>query len=193
MLTKDEIRRIVAERKQTIDDTREPSRQVIAQLMLLPEMKTCSTIMTYVDFGKEVRTVPLISELFNLRKHVVVPFCHNGEIHLFRLKNLKELAPGYFGILEPKIELRQLSDRQAMPNELNLIFVPGMAFDPNGGRLGRGKGFYDRFLKKNSENTLKIGLAFDWQLFDAIPMFENDQYVDIVVTESKLFIRNLSR
>ena len=193
MPTKEEIRKIVAERKRVIDDTHDLSRQVVAHLMTLPEMTTCSTIMTYVDFGKEVRTVPLISELFNQRKHVVVPFCENGEIWLFRVKYLQELAPGYFGILEPKIELRRQPDRQVQPQELGLILVPGVAFDPQGGRLGRGKGFYDRFLKKTPENVLRIGLAFDWQMFDAIPMSETDQYVDVVVTESKLFFRNSSR
>jgi len=193
MLTKDEIRKIVIERKLTIDDTREMSRQVMIQLMTLAEMKNCFTIMTYVDFGKEVRTIPLISELFNQRKHVVVPFCEDGEIHLFRLKNLKELAPGYFGILEPKIELRRQSDRKVQLKELDLILVPGVAFDSQGGRLGRGQGFYDRFLKKIPENILKIGLAFDWQMFNAITMSENDQFVDIVATESKLFIRNPSQ
>lgn len=193
MPTKEEIRKIVAERKRVIDDTHDLSRQVVAHLMTLPEMTTCSTIMTYVDFGKEVRTVPLISELFNQRKHVVVPFCENGEIWLFRVKYLQELAPGYFGILEPKIELRRQPDRQVQPQELGLILVPGVAFDPQGGRLGRGKGFYDRFLKKTPENVLRIGLAFDWQMFDAIPMSETDQYVDVVVTESKFFFRNSSR
>ena len=191
MQTKDEIRRIIAERKQAIDDTREMSRRVMTQLMTLPEMKTCSTIMTYVDFGKEVRTVPLISDLFNQRKKIIVPFCEDGEIQLFRLKNLHELAPGYFGILEPKIELRRYSDRQVQLQELSLILVPGVAFDPQGGRLGRGHGIYDRFLKKIPENVLKIGLAFDWQLFDVIPMSEHDHNIDIVVTESNLFFRNM--
>ena len=190
MQTKEEIRKMIAGRKQAIGDTSEMSRQVMTRLIRLPEMTTCSTVMTYIDFGKEVRTVPLISELFNQNKHIVVPFCEEGEIHLFRLKNLKELAPGYFGILEPKLELRRQSDRQVQMKELGLILVPGVAFDSHGGRLGRGKGFYDRFLKKTPENILKIGLAFDWQLIDAIPMSETDQYVDIVVTESKLVFRN---
>jgi len=191
MQTKDEIRKIVAQRKQAIDDTREMSRRVMTQLLTLPEMETCSTIMTYVDFGKEVRTVPLISELFHRGKHVVVPFCDDGEIQLFRIKNLMELAPGNFGILEPKIELRRQSGSKVHLKELGVILVPGVAFDTQGGRLGRGKGFYDRFLKKIPENVLKIGLAFDWQLFDAIPMSENDQYIDLVAAESKLYFRNM--
>ena len=191
MQTKEDIRKMVAKRRQTIDNTHEMSRQAISRLMTLPEMKTCSTIMTYVDFGKEVRTVPLISELFNQRKHIVVPYVAEGEIQLFRLNKLNELAPGYFGILEPKIELRQLADRRINVNELQLILVPGVAFDPQGGRLGRGKGYYDRFLKKVPKNALKIGLVFDWQITDVIPMTGNDQFVDIVVTESHLYFRNM--
>ena len=191
MLTKDEIRKMIAERKLLIGDTHEMSRQVITRLAVLPEMKTSFVIMTYVDFGKEVRTVPLISDLLNQGKQVIVPYCEKNEIQLFRLKNLKELAPGYFGILEPKIELRCLSDRHIQVEELHLIVVPGVAFDPHCGRLGRGQGFYDRFLKKTSENSLKIGLAFDWQMIDAIPMSENDQHVDVVVTENSFFFRNM--
>ena len=189
MPTKDEIRKMIAERKQTIDDTREMSQRVIAQLKSLPEMQTFSIIMTYVDFGKEVRTVPLISDLLHEGNRVVVPYCEKGEIQLFRLNNLKELALGYFGILEPKIELRSLSDRHVSPDELHLILVPGMAFDSQCGRLGRGKGFYDRFLKKTPENSIKIGLAFHWQMVDLVPMSENDQYVDIVVTENQSYFR----
>ena len=191
MPTKEEIRKMVANRKQSLDDTHEKSRQVMTRLLTLSDMQNCSIVMTYVDFGKEVRTVPLISELFNQRKHIVVPYVVEGEIQLFRLNNLKELAPGYFGILEPKIELRNLSDRRVKADELQLILVPGVAFDPQCGRLGRGMGFYDRFLKKTPENTLKIGLAFDLQIFDAIPMSDNDLFVDVVVTENHLYFRNL--
>jgi 5-formyltetrahydrofolate cyclo-ligase len=193
MSTKEEIRKMIAERKQAIGDTQEMSQRVITQLLSLPELKTCSIIMIYVDFGKEVRTVPLISELLVQKKQVVVPFCEKGEIQLFRLKNLKELAPGYFGILEPKFELRQLTERLIQSKELQLILVPGVAFDAQCGRLGRGKGFYDRFLKKTPNNVLKIGLAFDWQIVDTIPMTEKDQYMDIIVTENDFFFRNLSQ
>ncbi len=193
MLTKDEIRIIVANRKQEIADTREMSQRVIAQMMTMPEIQSINVIMTYVDFGKEVRTVPLISDLLNHGKRIVVPYCEKGEIQLFWLKNLNELAPGYFGILEPKIELRRLSERRMQPDELQAILIPGVAFDPQGGRLGRGKGFYDRFLKKTPKNALKIALAFDFQMFDVVPMSEIDQYVDIVATESKIFCRNLAK
>ena len=191
MPNKEEIRKIVAERKQAISDTREMSQAVTNRFTLLPELETSSVIMTYVDFGKEVRTVSLISTMLNQGKQVVVPYCEDGEIQLFLLKNLSELAPGYFGILEPKIELRRLSEHRVRREELQLIIVPGVAFDMNGGRIGRGKGFYDRFLKKVPRDAVSIGLAFDFQIFDAVPMSENDQYMDIVVSENNIFRRSV--
>lgn len=187
MPTKEEIRKIVAERKQAVSDTREMSQAVVDRFMLLSELETCHVIMTYVDFGKEVRTVPLISSLLNQGKQVVVPYCERGEIQLFLLKNLNELAPGYFGILEPKIELRRLSEHKIRREELQLIIVPGIAFDSNGGRIGRGKGFYDRFLKKQHGDAITVGFSFDFQVFDEVPMFENDHYLDVIVSESNIF------
>jgi len=191
MPTKDEIRKIVAERKQSAGDTREMSRQVMARLMTLPEMETADVIMTYVDFGKEVQTLPLISDLLKLGKRVVVPYCDKNEIQLFQIKELSELAPGSYGILEPKIELRYHSDHHVRSDELRLILVPCVAFDHLCGRVGRGKGYYDRFLKKTPENTLIIGLAFDFQQFDRVPMSGTDHFLDIIVTEKQVFFRDL--
>jgi 5,10-methenyltetrahydrofolate synthetase len=190
MPSKEEIRKIVAERKQAIADTHEMSQAVINRFMLLPELETCNITMTYVDFGKEVRTVPLISELLNQGKKIVVPYCEDGEIQLFLLKNLSQLAPGYFGILEPRIELRRLSEFKVFAEELQLVIVPGLGFDPYGGRVGRGKGYYDRFLAKIPENVRKAGFAFDCQLFDKVPMSETDQYLDIIVSENNIYRRN---
>lgn len=187
MLSKEEIRKIVAERKQAVADTREMSQAVIDRFILLPEIETCNIIMTYVDFGKEVRTVPLISCLLGQGKQVVVPYCEQGQIQLFLLKALNELAPGYFGILEPKIELRQLSEHRVSYDELQIVVLPGVAFDPNGGRIGRGKGFYDRFLKKTRKNIVSVGFAFDFQVFDEVPMNENDEYLDIIVSENNIY------
>lgn len=190
MLSKEELRKIVAERKQAIADTQEMSCKVTDNFMLLSQLETCNTIMTYVDFGKEVRTVPLISGLLRQGKQIVVPYCEDGEIQLFLLKNLSQLAPGYFGILEPKIELRRLSEYRIRPEELQMIIVPGVAFDSKGGRVGRGKGFYDRFLAKTLESTLKIGFAFDFQIFEQVPMSEYDHFLNIVVSENNIYHRS---
>ncbi|MDR1384590.1 MAG: 5-formyltetrahydrofolate cyclo-ligase [Planctomycetaceae bacterium] len=186
-LTKEEIRQIVAERKKMLADTQAPSQQVIARLTTLLEMSTAKTIMTYVDFGKEVRTVPMIADLLQKNRQVVVPYCEQNEIRLFLLKRLSELAPGYFGILEPKIELRGLSERKIRNDELQIVIVPGLAFDSYGGRVGRGNGYYDRLLQKLPETVMTIGLAFDCQLFDKVPMQENDCFLKVIVSETKTF------
>ncbi|MDR1493040.1 MAG: 5-formyltetrahydrofolate cyclo-ligase [Planctomycetaceae bacterium] len=187
ILTKEEIRQIVAQRKQTLTDTQTPSQRIIERLTTLREMSTANIIMTYVDFGKEARTVPMIAELLQKNRQVVVPYCEHNEIRLFLLKNLNELAPGYFGILEPKIELRGLSKHKIRAEELQVIIVPGIAFDSNGGRLGRGVGYYDRFLRKLPETVTTIGLSFDCQIFDKVPMQENDCFLKIIVSETKTF------
>ena len=185
-LSKAEIRQTVAERKKTFADTRETSSKVLDNLLTLQNFKNASMIMTYVDFGKEVRTVPLINEWIK-SKQIIVPYIDKGEIQLFWLKNIKELAPGVRGILEPKIELRNLSDRKVKPAEIDLVLVPGIAFDRNGGRVGRGKGYYDRFLDKLSPTTLKIALAFDFQLFHEVPMDVHDVRLNAIVTESQVY------
>jgi len=185
-VSKNELRQIVAERKKELAETQTLSQAVLERLHELKDFQTASVIMTYVDFGKEVRTVPLISELLST-KRVVIPYCQDEEISLFWLKNLKELAPGAFGILEPKLELRHLSERKVKLEELKFIIVPGTAFDPNGGRVGRGKGYFDRFLKKVPDSVPLVGLAFECQMFPEVPMEPRDKRLTAIVTESRIY------
>lgn len=184
--SKAEIRQAVAERKKNLAETHELSSRVLDNLRKMQKFQNASMIMTYVDFGKEVRTVPLINEWIK-PKQIIVPYIDKGDIQLFWLRSIKELAPGILGILEPKIELRNLSDRKVKPAEIELVLVPGLGFDKNGGRVGRGKGYYDRFLARLPFETLKIALAFDFQLFPEVPMEAHDVRLDAVVTESQIY------
>ncbi|MDR1054149.1 MAG: 5-formyltetrahydrofolate cyclo-ligase [Planctomycetaceae bacterium] len=187
MLTKEEIRRIVAERKKAITDIQKRNNEVIAKLLRVPEMMTVNTIMMYINTDDEVNTKFMIAGLFVIGKNIVVPYCEGEDIRLCRLKSWDDLVAGHFGILEPKIELRELAERQVHVDELDIVIVPGIAFDPNGGRVGRGKGYYDRFIKKLPENTPTIGLAFDCQIFDKVPMNENDQFIKTIITETQTY------
>ncbi|MCL2348982.1 MAG: 5-formyltetrahydrofolate cyclo-ligase [Planctomycetaceae bacterium] len=184
--SKETFRTIVAERKQVMADSQSLSQQVMQNLQTVPEFVRCNMLMTYVDFGKEVRTLPLIKSLIK-EKRIVIPYCEQKNIHLFLLKKLDELAVGYFGILEPKIELRRLTDRKINADELQVILVPGVAFDRQGGRVGRGGGYYDRFLEKLPKDTLTIGLAFDFQVFDEVPMTPKDQRLNLIVSETAVY------
>jgi len=73
------------------------------------------------------------------------------------------------------------------PNEIDFVVVPGLAFDLKGNRLGRGKGYYDRFLKRLRNDASTCGVAFDCQLLDEVPHGPSDFRLDALVTESKAF------
>jgi 5-formyltetrahydrofolate cyclo-ligase len=97
---------------------------------------------------------------------------------------MDELAIGMYRILEPKPELRHLPHKQVPVTELDLIIVPGVAFDRRGGRMGHGKGYYDKLLEHARPDTPLVALAFDCQLFPEIPTAAHDIFMDRIVTES---------
>jgi 5-formyltetrahydrofolate cyclo-ligase len=179
----------VAERKEEIADAHLSSRKIADQLLAMPLMEKADAIMSYVSFGSEVYSMSMITRLIAMGRRVSIPYCVEDELRLFVLKDFSELMTINFGVLEPKLKLRELPERQMSIDELQIVIVPGIAFDPNGGRVGRGKGYYDRFIKKLPENVTTIALAFDCQMFDNVPMNENDQFVKIIVTESKIYTR----
>ena len=110
--------------------------------MALPAYTAAKTVMWYVDAGSEVRTRHTLPEALGHGKRVVVPWCvvETNTLELFLLEDMSELVEGAYKILEPKPELRQLPNKVVRPEELDLVMVPGTAFDPRGGRMGQGKG-----------------------------------------------------
>jgi 5-formyltetrahydrofolate cyclo-ligase len=118
---------------------------------------------------------------------IVVPYCVDGELELFLLESMDELELGMYRILEPKTELRAVAAKRIDVEELDLIMVPGVAFDRRGGRTGHGKGYYDKLLEHARPDTPLIALAFDCQLFPGIPMQSHDIFMDKVVTESTVY------
>jgi 5-formyltetrahydrofolate cyclo-ligase len=89
--------------------------------------------------------------------------------------------------LEPKAELREVASKRLQPQDLDLIMVPGVAFDRNGGRTGHGKGYYDKLLEHARLDAPLIALAFECQLFPEIPCESHDIYMDKVVTQSDVY------
>jgi 5-formyltetrahydrofolate cyclo-ligase len=110
-------------------------------------------------------------------------------LELFLLGSCDELAPGTLGILEPNEDLRSLADRRVRPEELDLIVVPGLAFDPQCGRIGYGKGYYDRLLRQVSARTALVAVAFRCQIFPQVPLLDYDVRMDQVVTEGEVYRR----
>ena len=142
-------------------------------------------LMCYVGFRNEVETAQFFFRLPG--SSIIVPFCDGNDIVPFRLRSLDELEPGYRGIPEPKASLRREPGRIVAPEDIELAIVPGLAFDTSGNRLGRGGGFYDRFLLKLPPTATVVGLAFDCQVFESIPVEPHDRPVDFLITETALF------
>jgi 5-formyltetrahydrofolate cyclo-ligase len=166
----------------------ELSRRIVGAFMALPEYATASTVLFYVDVRSEVRTRVDLPAALESQKQVVVPWCNDdGELQLFRLSSMEELEIGMYRILEPRQELRSLSEKQVNVEELDLIMVPGVGFDARGARMGHGKGYYDKLLEHARPETPLIALAFECQMFEEIPVDSHDVFMDKVITENRVY------
>lgn len=168
-------------------DKDEVSRAICEKVMALPAYAAAKTVMWYVDAASEVRTRHTLPAALAGGKRVVVPYCivETNQLELFLLEDMSELVEGAYKILEPKVELRELPAKRVAPEALDLVLVPGTAFDPRGGRMGQGKGYYDRLLATARPDAPLVGIAFDCQVFDEIPVAPHDVFMDLVVTESR--------
>src|SRR5262245_50532856 len=114
----------------------EVSRQIVTAFMHLPAYTGARTVMFYVDAGSEVRTRHMLPEALADGKQIVVPYCivETNQLELFLLEDMSELVEGAYKILEPRAELRDAPGKTVAPEVLDLVMVPGTAFDPRGGR-----------------------------------------------------------
>ncbi|HEY7329219.1 MAG TPA: 5-formyltetrahydrofolate cyclo-ligase [Gemmataceae bacterium] len=165
----------------------ELSRQICATFMSFPEYAAARTVMFYVDVRSEVRTRHSLPDALASSKRIVVPYCVNQELELFLLQDMEELSIGMYKILEPRPELRSAPEKRVMPAELDLVMVPGVAFDRNGGRMGHGKGYYDKLLEHARADAPLVALAFECQLFPEIPMQAHDIFMDKIITEKATY------
>lgn len=165
------------------------SRLILARATRLAEYRAAKRILFYVDVRDEVRTQPVIREaLRDRRAEVVVPWCAGRRLELFRLSVWEQLIPGQFGVLEPKPELRRHHRHGIEPRDLDLVLVPGVAFDRSGNRIGHGQGYYDRFLSEVPRSTLLVGLAYDCQVYPQLVAEPHDVCLDRVVTQSGVYM-----
>ena len=156
----------------TSEQLDEESEQIMEMLESTPQFQKAQTVMLYSSLPDEVRTTAFIEKWRN-RKRIILPTVVGDDIVPVELTADTAFAVGDFNILEPQ--------NKPYTGGYDLIVVPGMAFDRGGNRLGRGKGYYDRFLSQHL-NVPKIGICFDFQLADAVPTEANDIKMDEVLT-----------
>ena len=150
---------------------------VITDLLRVePHFRSAHTLLLYSALPDEVATQPLIDELAAAGKTVLLPRVTGAaSMELRRYTGRGDLCPGAFGIMEPPGTV--FTDSAA----IDVAAVPGMAFDRHGHRLGRGRGYYDRFLSA-VPSVYKIGVCFPWQLVDDVPVDDHDILMDKVIT-----------
>ncbi len=155
--------------------------------MALPAYAEADVVMFYIDVRSEVRTRHDLELALQSGKKIIVPWCNeDGELELFHLESMEELELGMYRILEPRQELRRLPSRQVNVESLDLIMVPGVGFDIRGGRMGHGKGYYDKLLEHARKDTPLVALAFECQIFDEIPVADHDVFMDLIITEDRV-------
>src|SRR3989338_2155993 len=167
------------------EEVEEKSSKIKESIYSLDEFKSSKNIMFYVSFNNEVDTINTVKELLDKsEKKVIVPFVEKGNpiLQLSEIKDFNDLEPKTHGILEPKEDKIKKVDI----GKLDLVIVPGIAFDKNGHRIGYGYGYYDKFLGKLNKNTTKIGLCYGFQLIEKIPEEKHDVPMDIIVTEERV-------
>lgn len=184
---KQEIREQAHANRKAQPDKEELSRAICAQFASLPEYAAAKTVMFYVDVRTEVRTREYLPTALSHDKRIVVPYCVDGELELFLLESMDELAVGMYKILEPKAELRNLPAKRIDVKELDLIMVPGVAFDRSGARMGHGFGYYDKLLEHARPDAPLVALAFECQLFPEIPTAPHDIFMDKIITEKAIY------
>ena len=164
------------------------TRSIIIQqrVISLPNFKSAKVIGAYYPKGSEVNTLNILSKVLEGQKILALPATLGDKIFFYKISNIKDLGDqlilSKFGIKEP-------SPSSAEPvDEIDMIIVPGIAFDRNGYRLGYGRGYYDRYLQ-NKKCVFSLGLAFEIQLLNNnLPREHFDRRVNAVATEDKVML-----
>ncbi len=181
MQSKKQIRKIIQKlRKEYPFEILEKwSKEICKRVAEQNVYKKSSYIAFYFAKSGEVDLKFLIGKAFLNRKKVFLPKTHLKEKRLsfHQIFSFSDLVPGPFNILEPFWKNPEID-----VNRLDVIIVPGIAFDFNKGRIGYGGGFYDRVLANTK--AFKIGVAFSFQIFERLPLEPHDQKVDLIITES---------
>ncbi|MDI3534502.1 MAG: 5-formyltetrahydrofolate cyclo-ligase [Thermosediminibacterales bacterium] len=185
--TKKEVRKYILHKRDLLDTNtkKEWDDQIFKKLVNSEFYKNAGTIFTFVSFGSEVDTHRFINYALKDEKIICVPKILSKErgIEVFKINSLKDLEPGHYGILEPKEHCHKINSE-----DIDLILMPGLAFDREGGRIGYGAGYYDKFLMKMRKKVKKIALAYDFQLFCRVSTDELDVKIDGIITNKEIVI-----
>ena len=161
-------------------------RTILNRILAMDVFRGSQTVMAYSSFGSEIDMLPLLLAVLGSGKTLLLPKVKRavGGLEVYEVRNIEsDLRVGPWGILEPSPEICACR----APSGQELILVPGVAFDRQGGRIGYGRGYYDKLLASCSAVNhfpRTIAAAFEVQVVDAVPMEPHDVRIDMLVTEA---------
>jgi 5-formyltetrahydrofolate cyclo-ligase len=176
--------RMVALREAISAPDRERMSEAAAErLFSVPALSSAMNVLAFAAFGSEIATAGVIRRLHAEGRRVLLPRLRDGDMSATDFLPGEELAPGAFGIGEP------FGVDGAGPEEIDAVIAPGLAFDRDGYRLGYGRGYFDRYLRRLRPNALRVGLGFQAQLIERVPRGPGDEPLDAVVTDLETVYR----
>ena len=176
---KERLRRSLLEKRRRLDAGSRAAydRRIAERLLLSPCWAAAGTVFCYVGTGWEVSTAKILDAALSTGRRVAVPLClPDGVMEAHEIFSLNALVPGMFGIPEPRRDTPVLP-----PQAFDLAVVPAVAFDSAGFRIGRGGGYYDRYLSQL--RGVKAGLCYEQFLLPSLPREPHDERVDLILTE----------
>ena len=181
-MTKDELREKVLNMRRSLTSKyiEEESAKVYELLLSSGLLDDVKTVLVYSDFDNEVKTAQLTGWLLYKGVRVALPVVHEKQMYAANIKSAV-LELSCFGVAQPKFEHAEI----IAPQDLDLVIVPGIAFDRAKNRLGFGGGYYDAYLKQ-AQQALKVAVAYDFQIIEKIPREIHDENMDVIVTPDEL-------
>ena len=166
-------------KEQNKEDVFRKSRLIADKFWQLPAIQQAKTILFYASMPGEVDTLLMIEKASFLGKRVALPIVEQkkGKLIPTLISSMEDVHKGTYGIAEPHYDQSKVLDLK----DLDAVIVPGLAFDKLNHRLGRGAGYYDRFLSTLPENVTTVGLAFDFQLTENLPIEAHDMRLQQII------------
>ncbi len=164
------------------EEVNKTSKEITKNLLRLRRFRNARRVVLYFPIKNEVNTEGIFRSAREFSKEIYFPCVEGSLLRFRRVSDLDELEPGSFGIPEPSRDSAKVEI-----TDIDLVIIPGVAFDRFGRRLGYGGGYYDRVLFK-IDNKRRIGLAYNFQVLDSIPVEAGDEEVGLIVTEAGVIL-----
>lgn len=145
--------------------------------------KESKNIFIYIGFGSEIDTGDYIDDFLDSGKCIIIPRIDTitKEMEGVQINNMNDLQRNKYGILEPRATIKGFEK-----NFIDLVVMPGVAFDTAGSRVGYGGGYYDKFLQNINASVQKVALAYEFQVIDKVPSEDHDIKADFIITEKRI-------